>query len=599
VFAIDAATGAKKWTYHANLSQRIKTICCGWTSRGVALGDGKVYVGQLDGKLVALDQQTGRVVWSTQVARYQQGYTITNAPLYYNGRVYTGVSGGEFGVRGRLTAFNAKTGKEVWRFYTIPGPGEVGHDTWPADNNSWQHGGAPVWQTPAVDPKLGLLYFSTGNAAPDFDGAARAGDDLFSSSILALDAKTGKYRWHFQEVHHDIWDYDAPSPVVLFNVSIGGQQRPAIAQAGKTGWVYILDRETGKALVGIDERPVPQAPSQKTAATQPFPQGDAFVDHSVTRAAFRSFASTLPKGTRLANGGRIFTPYTPGGTAIATPSSLGGDDWFPPSYNPNTGYLYVCGVEQAQLFEGGKTAVFKAGKQFYGSTAAPQATPAGTLTAIDTRTNRKVWQKHFSDSCYSGTVTTKGNIVFVGRDGGQLQAYNAMNGNLLWSFQTGAGANNTASVISLNGKEVVAFYAAGSALAGSAHGDNVWLFGLDGKLGPAHPGSLTGGTSHTGDNKPAKAKAPASASTTVTVGATEFHFTLSATTVHRGAVTFKVTNNGGIPHNLRINNQQTPNIDPGSTVSLKVKFTKPGSYPYLCTIPGHAEAGMKGFLKVT
>jgi quinohemoprotein ethanol dehydrogenase len=599
VFAINAKTGAKMWTHRAHLNQEIKTVCCGWTSRGVALGDGQVYVGQLDGKLVALDQKTGRIVWSTQVAHYQDGYTITNAPLYYDGRVYTGVSGGEFGIRGRLTAFNAKTGREVWRFYTIPGPGQVGHDTWPSGNDAWKHGGGPVWQTPAVDPELGLIYFSTGNAAPDFNGAARPGDNLFTSSILAIDAKTGKYRWHYQEVHHDIWDYDAPSPDVLFDVSVGGRMRHAIAQAGKTGWVYILDRQTGKPLIGIDERAVPQAPSQATAATQPYPRGDAFVDHSVTPGAFRNFAKTLPKGTKYVNGGRTFTPYTPGGTAVATPSSLGGDDWFPMSYNPNTGYLYVCGVEQAQLFEGGKTAVFKTGKQFYGSTIAPQGVPAGTFTAIDTSTNRIAWQRHFNDSCYSGSTSTKGNIVFVGRNGGELQAYHAASGKSLWSFQTGAGANNTATVFSLDGKEVVAFYAAGSALAGSAHGDDVWLFGLDGKLGPARAGSLKGGVQHAGEKKQKKQQPTAAAKgSAVNVGATEFHFTLSAQTVHTGKVTFKVKNNGGIPHNLRINNQQTPNIDPGATATLEVNFTKPGDYPYLCTIPGHAAAGMKGVLKV-
>jgi quinohemoprotein ethanol dehydrogenase len=216
VFAIDAKSGATKWSYRANLNQKISTICCGWTNRGVALGDGRVYLGQLDGKFVALDQNTGRVAWSTQVGNYRQGTTITGAPLYYDGRVYTGLSGGEYGIRGRLTALDAKTGKELWRFYTIPGPGQVGHDSWPATGDGWKHGGAPVWQTPAVDPKLGLLYFSTGNASPDFNAAARPGDNLFASSILAIDAKTGQYRWHFQEVHHDIWDYDATSPVVLF-----------------------------------------------------------------------------------------------------------------------------------------------------------------------------------------------------------------------------------------------------------------------------------------------------------------------------------------------------------------------------------------------
>ena len=152
VFAIDANSGKTKWVYHANLDQTISTVCCGWDNRGVAIGDGKVYLGRLDGKLVALDASSGKVAWQTQVARWQDGYTITNAPLYYDGRVYTGVSGGEYLIRGRVTAFDAKTGKELWRFYTIPGPGQTGHDTWPQTGDAWKRGGAPVWQTPAVDP---------------------------------------------------------------------------------------------------------------------------------------------------------------------------------------------------------------------------------------------------------------------------------------------------------------------------------------------------------------------------------------------------------------------------------------------------------------
>jgi alcohol dehydrogenase (cytochrome c) len=593
VYAIDVHTGATKWVYRAHLNQKISTVCCGWTSRGVALGDGKVYVGQLDGKLVALDQETGHIAWSTQVASYQRGYTITNAPLYYNGRVYTGVSGGEFGIRGRLTAFDAKTGKEDWRFYTIPGPGDVGHDTWPASGDAWKHGGASVWQTPAVDPKLGLLYFSTGNAAPDFHAASRAGDNLFSASILALDATTGQYRWHFQEVHHDIWDYDAPSPVVLFDVSVGGALRHALAQAGKTGFVYILDRETGKPLIGIDERAVPQDPAQKTAATQPYPAGDAFVPQSVSPATFKKFAGEFPTGTKLVNGGRIFTPFSPGGATVATPSSLGGNNWFPMSFNPNTGYLYVCGLSQVQLFRGGKDAPYHAGKSFLGSTVTPQGAPTGTFTAIDASTNRIVWQKHFSDSCYSGSTTTAGNVVFVGRNDGHLQAYDATNGKLLWSFQTGAGANSTVSIVSLDGKEVVAFYAAGSALAGSAHGENLWLFGLDGTLRPVSAGPTGGSGEHVGEEPPTSTNG-----STVNVGMTEFAFALSTPTVQAGTITFKVTNNGGIPHNLRINGRQTPNVDPGGTTILKVTFTMPGNYPYDCTLPGHAAAGMRGVLKV-
>jgi PQQ-dependent dehydrogenase (methanol/ethanol family) len=194
VFAISADTGKILWEYQAHLDQQISTVCCGWLNRGVALGAGKVYFGQLDGKLVALAQKSGGVVWSTLVEPWQNGYTMTASPLYVDGMVIEGVAGGEYGVRGRLTAFDAATGKELWRFYTIPGPGQTGHSPWPRTGNAWQRGGAPIWHTPSVDPKLGLLYFSTGNASPDNNGSMRAGKNLFAVSMVALDVKTGKLR---------------------------------------------------------------------------------------------------------------------------------------------------------------------------------------------------------------------------------------------------------------------------------------------------------------------------------------------------------------------------------------------------------------------
>ena len=180
-------------------------------------------------------------------------------------------------MRGRLTALEAKTGKILWRSYTLPAPGEVGADTWPAGTDHAMRGGATIWNTPALDPELGLMYFATGNCGPDYDGAMREGDNLFCASIMAMKAKTGEYEWHFQQVHHDIWDYDAASPVVLFDTAINGQPRKALAEAGRTGWVYILDRTNGKPLIGIEEKPVPQEPRQKTAKTQPIPVGDATV----------------------------------------------------------------------------------------------------------------------------------------------------------------------------------------------------------------------------------------------------------------------------------------------------------------------------------
>ena len=476
VFALDLATGGIAWTYAARLDPSISTICCGWTNRGAGLGDGKLFFGALDGRLVALDEKTGKEVWSVQAERWQDGYSITSAPLYYDGMVVTGFAGAEFGVRGKVKAFDARTGKLLWTFHTIPGPGETGHDTWPRNSDAWQRGGGTVWQTPAVDPALGLIYFSTGNPSPDFNGAVRPGDNLFTASIVAVDARTGKYRWHFQQVHHDIWDYDAPSPVVLFDATIKGARRKGIAQVGKTGWAYILDRVTGQPLIGIDERAVPQEPRQATAKTQPYPRGDAIVPQHVDIA---------PEGYELVNGGRIFTPFFGEQGVIASPSLFGGANWPPSSYDPSRNHLFVCASDVPGNFTGGHkdNLPTPVGKEYLGGAVGFAALPrSGIFAAVDVRTNKLVWRQRWLDQCYSGSVVTASGLLFVGRNDGRLTALDADNGKLLWQFQTGAGMNSTASVFESGGRQYVVAYSAGNVLAGTAKGDSVWLFGLDGTL---------------------------------------------------------------------------------------------------------------------
>jgi len=494
VFAISVATGEILWRYEAHLDPANDVVCCGWTSRGVGLGDGKVYVGQLDGRLVALDQQTGAVVWSVQAERWQEGLSITGAPLYVDGLVVTGFAGAEYGVRGRVKAFDADDGALVWTFYTIPGPGEVRHDTWPQDSDVWQHGGATVWQTPAVDPDLGLLYFSTGNPGPDLNGAVRPGDNLFAASIVAVDLRTGEYRWHFQQVHHDIWDYDGPSPVVLFDIEIEGRLRRALAEPSKTGWVYILDRETGEPLIGIDERPVPQEPRQATAATQPYPVGDAFIPQWIDVA---------PEGLRLVNGGRVFTPFWDEPLPMK-PGPSGGANWPPSSYDPATGILYVCAVDRIAVYSGGTDDEIPppgerwVGGQFggvaYGTT--------GILAAMDMRTNRVVWQQRWPERCYSGSVVTAGGLLFVGRSDGRLTALDPRDGQLRWEFQTGAGVNAPPSVFEHEGTQYVAVLSAGNRFAGSPKGDSVWLFSLDGTLPPVAPAVEVAAAAPAGDTEP-------------------------------------------------------------------------------------------------
>ncbi|MET0291364.1 MAG: PQQ-binding-like beta-propeller repeat protein [Steroidobacteraceae bacterium] len=479
VFALDAVTGAILWTYSAKLDPKMSTVCCGWTNRGVGLGGGKLFFGTLDGRLIALDAMTGRELWSIQAERAQDGFSITTAPLYLDGRVITGFAGAEFGVRGRVKAFDAKNGKLVWTFHTIPGPGEIGHETWPKGSNAWQRGGGTVWQTPAADRELGLIYFSTGNASPDFNGAVRPGDNLFTSSIVAIEARTGKYRWHFQQVHHDIWDYDSPNPVVLFDAQIDGRLRKGLVEVGKTGWAYILDRETGKPLIGIDERAVPQEPRQATAATQPYPRGDAIVTQHV---------DIPPEGYKLVNGGRIFTPYFGDEGLIASPSLYGGANWPPSALDPVKQQLFVCASDVPGNFigGGGDQSEPPLGKEYLGGKVGFAPLPrSGILAALDVTTNKLVWRQRWMDQCYSGVVATAGGLLFVGRNDGRLTALDSATGTKLWEFQTGAGMNSTVSTFERDGKQYVVAYSAGNVLAGSPKGDSVWLFALDGTLPPA------------------------------------------------------------------------------------------------------------------
>jgi alcohol dehydrogenase (cytochrome c) len=496
VFALGVATGAILWSYHAELDPDLTTVCCGWTNRGVALGDGKVFLGRLDGRLDALDQQTGKLAWSVQAERWQDGFSITSAPLFADGKVITGFSGAEFGVRGRVKAFSADDGRLLWTFYTIPGPGEKGRDTWPADGDAWKKGGATVWQTPAYDPELGLVYFSTGNPGPDFNGGVRAGDNLFTSSIVAVDVETGEYRWHFQQVHHDLWDYDAPNPVVLFDAPIDGRMRRGLVEVSKTGWGYILDRETGEPLIGIDERPVPQEPRQATAATQPYPRGDAIVPQSVDIA---------PENFELVNGGRIFTPFFGSEGRIVSPSLYGGANWPPSSYDPKRRLLFVCASDVPGNYTSGERALETPadGEHYEGSVVGFAPLPRmGIFAALDVTTNRLAWRYRWHDQCYSGSVATAGGLVFVGRNDGRLTALDADTGRTIWAFQTGAGVNAPASVFEHEGREYVAVLSAGNVLVGTPHGDSVWLFALDGGLGP---------TSDLDTAAPAPAPAPSAA----------------------------------------------------------------------------------------
>ncbi len=486
VFAVSVETGETLWTYEANLDQSIDVICCGWTSRGVGLSEDRIFVGQLDAHLVALDRMTGEVVWDTQTENWEDGYSLTSAPLYYDGLVITGFAGAERGIRGRVKAYNADDGSLAWTFYTVPGPGEFGSETWPQPGDPYSevylYGGGSVWQTPAVDPELGLVYFSTGNPGPDFAGYVREGDNLFTTSMLALDVYTGEYRWHFQQVHHDIWDYDAANPVVLFDIEIDGESRQAIAEASKTGWVYILDRVTGEPLIGIEERPVPQDERHLTSPTQPYPVGDSFIDQ---------YMDIVPQGyPPLVNQGRIFTPFWMEGMVVM-PGPFGGANWPPSAYDPESGTLYVCANERPGFFRGGEMEndlpempgdSYIGG--FFGNVPFPNH---GILAAMDMHTNTIVWRQRWEQFCYSGVLATAGGLLFTGQSDGRIMALDSSDGTVLWEFQTGAGLNAPVSSFEHDGEQHIIAYSAGNLFAGAPRGDSLWLFSLDGTMDEVRP----------------------------------------------------------------------------------------------------------------
>ncbi|MEY4642341.1 MAG: hypothetical protein RLZZ227_2335 [Pseudomonadota bacterium] len=477
VFAIDIETGTFDWKYQANLDPERVQVCCGWVSRGLGMGAGQIYVGRLDAKLVALDQETGAVNWEIQAEDPLLGYSITAAPLYYNGMVIVGFAGGERAVRGRLKAYDAKTGELKWTFYTVPGPGEFGHETWPQDNDAWQYGGAPIWNTPAVDPELGLIYFSTGNAGPDLNGSNRAGDNLFTVSMIALKVDTGEYAWHFQQVHHDIWDYDSPNPVILFDATVRGEPRKGIAEVSKSGFLYILDRITGEPLHGIEEREVPQEPRNATSATQPWPTGDYVVPNEIDHA---------PEGFTLVNQGRTFTPFA---TEPVLYKPLAGVNWPPSAYDPESQLMYICANDRiGGASREAENAPPAHTQTWLGGTFNLTNIPArGLFVAMDLSTHKIAWSQQWNYSCSAGSLVTGGGLIIHGRNDGRVVALDKDNGAKLWEFMTDASVNGSASTFMHEGTQYVAIISAGSVYAPGPHGDSVWLFSLKGEMEPIAP----------------------------------------------------------------------------------------------------------------
>ncbi|HWA80421.1 MAG TPA: PQQ-binding-like beta-propeller repeat protein [Acetobacteraceae bacterium] len=424
VIAMDAATGREIWRFVYN--DTLNHICCGPVNRGVVAAYGKVYFVTLDDHLIALDATTGNQLWSDHVADASIGYSETMAPQVYDDMVIIGSAGGEWATRGFVAAYNAADGREIWRFNTTD------PKSWAGD--SWKKGGSAVWTTPAIDPARDLVIFSVGNPNPDLNGTVRMGDNLYSDSIVALHAKTGALAWYYQEVPHDVWDYDAVSNVVLFDAMDNGRMVPAAGEAGKTAWFYIVNRETGRLIR----------------------KSEAFDQQQ------NMFAQPTVAGVQM------------------LPGANGGSEWSPPAYSPLTHAVYILGMNQLMTFKTEETTPDIPGLIRLGSSFAnvPGGVQNGTLTAIDVNTGKIVWNQTLPQPMMGGALVTAGNLVFTGEGNGWFDAFDATSGKLLWRFNLGAGVNAPPVAYQVNGKEYIAVAAGGNFQIGYPLGDAVAIFTL-------------------------------------------------------------------------------------------------------------------------
>ncbi|MGE3176509.1 MAG: pyrroloquinoline quinone-dependent dehydrogenase [Vicinamibacterales bacterium] len=443
IVALDARNGRVFWVYH--YAPAPGRICCrGLVNRGVAIHGDTLYMATVDAHLVAVDAKNGELLWDAKVGEAKSAYAMTLAPLVVKDTVIVGVAGAEYGIRGYIAAYDVKTGKEAWKAYTIPGPGEPGHDTWPADG--WEHGGASVWTTGSYDPELNLTYWGIGNPGPDFNAAQREGDNLYSDSVIALDADTGKLKWHFQFTPNDPYDYDSTQIPVLVDANWNGTPRKLMLWGNRNGFFYVLDRATGRFLLG-----------------KPF-----------TKVNWAS-------GLNPVTGRPILTPQPPGQPTF--PGPAGATNWYSPSYSPRTGLFYLSAWENySTIFAEGERVTYREGQNFTGGNlrqtpgTAPmpllgrgvintwhEGAPRGVVLAIDPMTGDQKWKFEMHDVTTSGILTTATDLLFTGGREGYFHALDARTGALLWKVSVGGEVAAAPISYEVDGRQYVAI-AAGHAL---------------------------------------------------------------------------------------------------------------------------------------
>ncbi|HTV02396.1 MAG TPA: PQQ-dependent dehydrogenase, methanol/ethanol family [Luteitalea sp.] len=406
VYALDARTGRQIWQYRRPRTQGVIGDAGASVNRGVALQGDRLFMVTDDARLVALHRGNGQVLWDVVMADFKQHYGATSAPLVVGDRVVSGVSGGDEGIRGFVAAFDVATGKEAWRFWTVPKAGEPGAETW--KGRAIEHGCAATWLTGSHDPALGAIYWTTGNPCPDYNGDERVGDNLWSNSILALDPASGRLRWHFQFTPHDLNDWDAVQTVIAADATFQGQPRKLLLQANRNGFFYVLDRETGKLLLA-----------------RPF----------IKNLNWASGVDADSRPQRIAG-----MEPTWRGTKVC-PSVVGATNWMSPAFNPETGLYYVMALERCSIFQK-SSRWFEPGESFYGGSTrnVPGETGGKVLRALDINTGRIAWElpQVGDGDTWGGVLSTANGLVFLGEDDGTFTAVNARTGERLWQFAANA-----------------------------------------------------------------------------------------------------------------------------------------------------------------
>lgn len=428
VLAIDAATGDGLWEYARQMPFDISLIHP--TNRGVALYGDKVYLATSDAKLVALDAKTGEVVWEKAIENYRNGYYITMAPLIARGKIMLGASGGERGIRGFITALDAETGEELWKTYTIPGPGEFGNDSWPGE--SWKTGGASTWVTGNYDPEHNIAYWGTGNGGP-WTGELRNGDNLYTNSVIALDVDTGELKGYHQYHWNGSWDWDEVAPPILLDVERDGRTFPALVHPGRNGYLWVLERHDDGAIDYVDARP--------------------YVYQNV-------FTSLDPVTGRP----DYDMSHKPGVGKLASycPSLSGGKNWVPEAYNPMTGLLYIPANDNYCSAWAGEEPEYRPGQNYTGITGmdasiVPGADHIGEIQAWNVNTGEEVWTKEFDGANWGPILTTAGNLIFSGGTADRwFRAHNATTGELVWQQRLNSGTIGVPTTFEVNGKQYIA-----------------------------------------------------------------------------------------------------------------------------------------------